>query len=1235
MATTSTTYTGNGSTTLYTPIGFDYLDTADVDVYLNGVLQTITTHYSFANATTIEFVAAPANGAVILFDRSTDDATLQATFFPGSSIKAADLNLDFDQVLYIAQETSNEATTATSTAASATTTANTALSQSSAAVSTANTASSNASAAVSTANTASTNASNAVTTANTASSNATTAVNTANSAVSTANSAASNASTALSTANTALTNANSAVTTANTASSNATAAVSTANTASTNASNAVTTANGAVTTANTADTNSNTAITTANAAVSTANSANTTAGTANTNAANAVTTANTASTNASAAVTTANSANTTSTAANSTAATALSTANTALSTANTALSTANTASTNASSAVTTANSADSKADQAIAAVASSINYTLVANVAAIPSSPTNGLYIEIGNSTGLESFTPLAGLPSGFVGDSGLTVRLVYQTSNTSWNWLTYFANNSETRYLKLAGGTLTGALAHPLGAAATPSITFTGDTNTGLYSPGADQVAVATNGTGRLFVDSAGNVAIGRSPSSTFGVYVSDLGLEMGYSSPLGGAYLQGYNRGAGSGSIDLIYYLDGSANHRFVTGGNERLRIDSSGRLLIGTSTSQGKFYNGTSSNHALQVEGSYLMQSWVSNTADSSPAFLTLAKSRGSTPGSVTAVNSGDSLGLLSFQGSDGSEFVECAQIKAQVDGTPGANDMPGRLVFSTTADGAASPTERARIDSSGRVGIGNTVPSSFNSDLNTLVVGSGSGSQGIMIYAGTASTANLTFHDTVNASLSGMIRYDHSSDAMSFWTNGTNERLRIDSSGRVGIGTSSPEPGAKLTVAGGIFATSFITASATNAGAIDFVNDGRGTRILSYGPNGSTKTAISFAQGVAGGSATEAMRIDSSGRLGIGTASPDANLTIGGLTNTGGQSVDAINVNRTDGLRLFGVKWDVTSNEVRFSGNSKNYVFRNGSSEAETARIDSSGRLLVGTSTSASTGDAQYAYLQVQGNTSGASSGILALERGSTGAGTSNNETVGVVLFTGSDGAPFAAITTQADATPGSNDYPGRLVFSTTADGASSPTERMRIDSSGKVGINHTSPQFGLTLGQAANDFGKLGWEDGSNNKRASITCGPSTDALQFHTGTADTERFRITSTGAQSSVIPGGSTLYPSFGCRAWVTFNGTGTVAILASGNVSSITDNGTGDYTVSFTTAMPDANYCYTSTVMQDSVGANQGKTAGIYTTPSSGSCRVGSGFMEGSPQFRDCERVFIAIFR
>ena len=64
--------------------------------------------------------------------------------------------------------------------------------------------------------------------------------------------------------------------------------------------------------------------------------------------------------------------------------------------------------------------------------------------------------------------------------------------------------------------------------------------------------------------------------------------------------------------------------------------------------------------------------------------------------------------------------------------------------------------------------------------------------------------------------------------------------------------------------------------------------------------------------------------------------------------------------------------------------------------------------------------------------------------------------------------------------------------------------------------------------------------------------------------------------------AQFATVSGTAPIYP---CRAWVNFNGTGTVAIRASGNVSSITDNGTGAYTVNFTTAMPNANYAITCT--------------------------------------------------
>ena len=69
--------------------------------------------------------------------------------------------------------------------------------------------------------------------------------------------------------------------------------------------------------------------------------------------------------------------------------------------------------------------------------------------------------------------------------------------------------------------------------------------------------------------------------------------------------------------------------------------------------------------------------------------------------------------------------------------------------------------------------------------------------------------------------------------------------------------------------------------------------------------------------------------------------------------------------------------------------------------------------------------------------------------------------------------------------------------------------------------------------------------------------------------------------------AQFATVSGTAPIYP---CRAWVNFNGTGTVAIRASGNVTSITDNGTGDYTVNFTTAMPDANFSVVGTTNADS---------------------------------------------
>jgi hypothetical protein len=99
------------------------------------------------------------------------------------------------------------------------------------------------------------------------------------------------------------------------------------------------------------------------------------------------------------------------------------------------------------------------------------------------------------------------------------------------------------------------------------------------------------------------------------------------------------------------------------------------------------------------------------WSADTADESPVF-DVNRSKSNTPGTYTIVASGDTLGNFAFRGSDGTAFANAASISARVNGTPGANDMPGALIFSTSADGSASPTARLSIDSAGRVGVATT-------------------------------------------------------------------------------------------------------------------------------------------------------------------------------------------------------------------------------------------------------------------------------------------------------------------------------------------------------------------------------------------------------------------------------------------------------------------------------------------------------------------------------------------
>ena len=175
--------------------------------------------------------------------------------------------------------------------------------------------------------------------------------------------------------------------------------------------------------------------------------------------------------------------------------------------------------------------------------------------------------------------------------------------------------------------------------------------------------------------------------------------------------------------------------------TSGSEAMRIDSSGNVGIGTSSpltklavsGNGAFGNTTHLTNnlidsqtsidrtpQLQINGTsgpssgIGLISWHSSGGGYYSPQLWLAKSNGSV-GSNVVVTNGTDLGAINFAGNDGASFLNAASIRAEVDGTPGSNDMPGRLVFYTTADGASSPTEHLRIASSGNVGIGTSSPS----------------------------------------------------------------------------------------------------------------------------------------------------------------------------------------------------------------------------------------------------------------------------------------------------------------------------------------------------------------------------------------------------------------------------------------------------------------------------------------------------------------------------------------